>query len=135
MPEECAEVGSARPATLQPKLPPSSELATRARAINSTAGPIATSADSTTAAAPGAASGGSSRVGAAGGGGSRVTVLPSGALDESEREAFERDGFVILRGVVAPAECRRFLWQVPLARVHDRANNGHARRAFACPGN
>ena len=28
----------------------------------------------------------------------------------AERTAFERDGFVILRGVIPPAECERFLW-------------------------
>ena len=40
-----------------------------------------------------------------------VPVTPCVALRNEERENFERDGFVILRGVVPEAECRRFLWQ------------------------
>ena len=40
-----------------------------------------------------------------------VPVTRCLALQPSEREAFERDGFVILRDVVPEDECRRFLWQ------------------------
>lgn len=40
-----------------------------------------------------------------------VPLHSCNALTPSEREAFERDGFVILRGLVPEDECRRFLWQ------------------------
>ena len=107
MPEqEGGECNTARrPDTLQPKLPPSSELATRMRAINSTAGPAGIEA--ATATPPPQPSGGSGMPM----GGAEVPMHPCGALTEAEREAFDRDGFVILRGVVPAEECRRFLWQ------------------------
>ena len=40
-----------------------------------------------------------------------VPQSPCSALRPEERVAFERDGFVILRGVVPEEECQRFLWQ------------------------
>ena len=40
-----------------------------------------------------------------------IPVTSCYSLSEAEREAFDRDGFIILRDVVSPEECRRFLWQ------------------------
>ena len=50
-----------------------------------------------------------------------ATTSPHAALQPAEREAFERDGFVILRNLVPQDECRRFLWQVGRRRATSRS--------------
>lgn len=55
------------------------------------------------------------------GAGDDVPQHPCVALQPAEREAFERDGFVILRNLVPQDECRRFLWQVGRRRATSRS--------------
>ena len=40
-----------------------------------------------------------------------MPIVPPVALAPHEQASFERDGFVILRRLIDPDECRRFLWQ------------------------
>ena len=55
-----------------------------------------------------------------GGEGGEVAVAPCAALRPSEQAAFEKNGFVILRGLIPQEECRRFLWQVRSGRVQEQ---------------
>ena len=56
-----------------------------------------------------------------------------GGLTPAERTAFERDGFVILRGVIPPAECERFLWAA-VEPALARAGIKHDDRTTWTPG-
>lgn len=58
--------------------------------------------------------------------GDEVAVAPCVALRPSERAAFEKNGFVILRGLIPPEECRRFLWQVRSCHGQDQEVAGQA---------